>query len=703
MYRVRYKLEFNSTPYLADPLLGDDFGVLAKREDDSRLLREEFTGEVSFIETEYSLIMAEDLTTQFFLIKEIDTGSGWVERLRGYFYRTYCEINEDIRCVKVKKIVTVDKYEELLNGADRVFNIPDLGVPTVTVNYQIQPIIQIYVAGANFLTNITSGNHWEQPVTATTNQSQLENDFKFLTSLHVHYIPGRGVLDPDIGGQYFYDQANDDYSNGNYDVRYDSGAGRWKVHDILNSDVVVYEGTPGQADVNLTELVPVGGSGTNAKFLSFQTYTRVILNKDTFLGDPTEDIPEDDIIPPTRNYTKVIGLDYNGLFASDSNSSTNQGFGRFADDAIYFANEFFALPTNNLITERYFPFHQSEWEEASLWAYFDPSYHTETTTETVTDAYKFADVLGAVVAQLNPNITHQDDIPWSQFLYAPTNDIRGKQKWPILVPKSNIVIGDYSQPAKRAEVTLNDLIDFMRGRWHADWYVDSGSRFVIEHEQFYHQGKAYTTTNIGLDLTTLIEPHTGLPWATDENTYEYDLENLTAVFEFQWQEEGSDTFDGVPIEITTGYVNPQSTVKHQTSRFYADLDFALIGDVIRTGWMFLECEENDGEYDVPIVEVDFRGKTYKVNNGYASIVWMVNQYWQHVLPAPDALLNLEAITAVSTMRGRTKEIGFAGVDFDGLDLMQLINTDLGVAEVVEARIFDHLGQIEVNQAKLDTE
>lgn len=681
------------------PVWGDGLSIGISRADGYRAMREALEGSLLFVREDYDLIKAADFEQKFWLKIEVDDGAGYYERLRGYFFKTYLTEDEDKKQFTLSKIVTTDRYERIMNGINREFNVPDI-CPANPVKFVLQPVVQVYVPGNNYITNINGGNHWEQPVNSPESSSSvLINTYFFKEGQDVYYIQGRGELTPDVGGQYFYDSGLNEYSNGHYDIRTDGT--KWQIFDILNSDLLVYEGTPGQTDVFATTFTSETDSGT-CVLIGQQHFVRILCNVDTLDGNTTEDIPANDIVTQD-NYTKVLGLEYNQIFASDEHSPTPTGFAKIDSGALYFADEYFDYPINNPVIEYYFPVNQSEWSTVSFWMYFNTTlrdYQEDAATErTVKDAYLFGDVLAAVLAEIDSEVTHELTSTYSSFLYSDSNPLRSESV-PFLVPKTNITIGDYDLAASKAIVTLKDLLELARIVWNCFWHIESDGKFIVEHVDYYRRGKTYTGANILFDLSLEREPKNDLLWSHGARVYSYDLAGMPERIEKNWQEQGSEVFDGLPSEVSSTYVNPGTVEKKPLSRFFSDLDFALSGEVNKDGFFYLETDTVENK--VIFETVTFRGKTYKLQNGRASIVYNNTQYGLYDLPAENVTVNGTATTAVSVKRSKVTNVPFAGVETAAHDYNELIGTEKGFGEIESAKVQLSTGIISIESLKIDT-
>lgn len=392
----------------------------------------------------------------------------------------------------------------------------------------------------------------------------------------------------------------------------------------------------------------------------------------TFNGDPI----------PHGTFTRALPIDTLNFIFSEGSTATPTRWGKFDDDVLHFAGTYFTKPAS---TETLMPVAGTTWTGASAWFYLDDDLRNlqQEGSEllTINDAYKLSDCIDVLLDEIQPLVGHSDNPSYSNFLYATSNAIRGARKVPIIIPKSNVVIGNYDQPAKKAQIRLSEILQLLRYFHNAYWHI-SESSLVIEHENYYHNGKSYSGQNIGTDLTTGIEPKTELAWAYRTNRFKFDKQNMPERIETAWMDKGSPQFDGYPIQVLSAYAQKGNIEQRSISKFTSDVDFIHVSaaDISKDGFVFLECEEGELYYTVPFVTfVISAEESCTMQNGYASLIYAHNQYHRHNLPAVDVTLNKAAITATTVKRSKIQEITFA--DEQDIDPYELIETNLGVGRL----------------------
>lgn len=732
MLKYRFRLKIGSAAYVdCHPRWsGNDTSIVTEQGENEMYYRDKLAAKLTFQRSDFDAIHAAPFETEFrVLLQEFISGS-WTSLNVAKFFKTDFElVDEDNKTIVVSPI-TFDVYEKVLEGMDKEYDLIALAPPTVSVNYLRQAILQIYLPGASYIANFTDGVYWELPVTPFnttpppggtddgTHHDAMLNDYGFgigrgfsapddgLPNYARVVIPGgidvSGVYQArtytDINGTPQITQTpSSSYLrlDGLYAIVEDSaqpvGSVKYYIRRV-SDNVDLYE-TP----VFSTPYSPFGQpphSSPNATFeglfsantceaYQFMPYVRLLTNKDMVGSDSTVELPDDDPFSPGV-FTHALPIETLNFEYGYESSTTPSRWGKVSEDAIYFGGEYFVKPTS---TETLMPVAATTWTAAFAWFWFDNDLRdlqvAASDAITLKDCYKFSDVINTLLTTIGATVGHDDDPAYSDFLYATSNAIRGSRLVPVITPKSNVLVGEYDQPAQKAPIRLRELLDLARDFWNAYWHI-SETKFKVEHRHYYDNGKSYTTPGIGIDLTTALEPRTGLPWSYRTSNYKYDKERLPSRFEFKWMDNVSKPFEGYPIDINSTYVNRGSVEQKRLSRFTSDIDFFNVAasDIDKNGFVLFECEEDGDELNVPFVEITVdTDETYKLQNGYASYLYAHETYWRHGLPATDVNLNRQDITATTTIRTKNQDLEIAvGSD---VDEYLLITSKLGNAKIAK--------------------
>ena len=300
------------------------------------------------------------------------------------------------------------------------------------------------------------------------------------------------------------------------------------------------------------------------------------------------------------------------------------------------------------------------------------------------DAYKVADALDTILAQLNTAVSHSESATYSDFLYGASNAIRGALKYPIITPKTNITVGQYDQPAKKGPIRLSDLLQYLWTAYRCKWHIDTSGNFIVEHISYYENGGTYSGTSVGSDLTTLIDPQTGKNWEHGANRWEYDKETMPERIEPGWMDRTTREFEGYPIDIRSIYVQGGNIEQGKASRFTSDIDYMQLQpeDIAKEGFAVVEALLSKGVYTVPYVTVTLPDSSeFKLQNGYLAFIYLHPNYHRYGLPASLITLNQEDTTALSITRRKVQEIDYPLISVT--NPIQLVTTGLGTGKVLE--------------------
>lgn len=722
----RFRLKIGADDYQeSNPRWGNDVAFVTEGQTDEMFFRETLTVKLTYQRTDFDSIYAADFETEFRALLQQEIAGFWTDVWEGKFWYNDIDFDVDNRtCICSPE--TFDLYDDFLAGLEKEFDLIALEPPTVTVSMLKQAVIQVYLPGASFVANYTNdGIFYETPCTPfattpepgdaydTTNHLTLINDSGFGLGTgfstpsdglfnHVRVIiPGEG-LSPDISGVYRADAYTGDgipngsftREDGSYTIEsFNTSPGNltWRITDNAGA-TIVYESaevpTPnffyGQPPHTTPSLLFTSLTDPTSECYGylFFPYVRLLTNSDEVNGNPAVLLTDSDPIPH-GTFTYALPIETLNFEVSAEHDTSPTRWGKFDLDALFFGGEYFVKPAS---TETLMPVAGTTWTGASAWFWLDDDLRTlqQQGSESILikDAYKLSDVIAALLAEIQPLVTHEDDAAFSNFLYAAgTNPIRGDRKVPIIIPKSNVVVGNYDQPAKKALIRMSEVRDLLQFFHNVYWHIEDET-LIFEHENYYHNGKSYIAENVGTDLTTGIEPKTELAWAYRTNRFKFEKDALPERIETKWMDKGSPQFDGFPIQTVSAYAQRGNIQQRNIARFTSDIDFIHVAanDISKDGFVFLECLEGELYYEVPFVEfVISADETYNMQNGYASLIYAHYNYHRHNLPTTDVNLNKEDISAITVKRSKVQDIIFATES--EIDPYELIETQLGVGRL----------------------
>lgn len=591
------------------PLYSGDLAKEYSLESGQQFFRAELNGDLTFISDDYDYIVGQSFDTQFGVKISIsyNAGSTWQQTWYGEFWKTDCMFDQDAETCIVRPKLS-DVYKAILNGWEKEFNLIELAPAIENVKIDKRPMIQVYVPGQSIVGCFLAGMGWEQECNPITSNQELIDTYKFtnLKTIRICRITQQGTpVIPDVyagtapsveGGAYTY-------TNGAYRMKYTyevyAGSAQqvWWIERVSDSAVMwryeLNNQGPTVGDKTIT-MTAVTGSGTVIVDIhDMPVFARYVCDVEQINGVSTYSIPDNDIVPNNRNYHRVIGYDFpDTILYSVRLSTTPTPYG------IYQPGQYYDTPAGTWYYGDVFPIAKSAWGRVSLWFTSSPA---EQVLEELArapfvlkDAYPLASVISVLLGEIAPNVTHQQNTNYSQFLYG-SNPITGIQTTPVITPKSNLIYAGYDQPAQRAPITLKWVLDMLRDCFRCYWYVDSGNRLRIEHISYFNNGMSYSgTPGVGVDLTTMQVPRNGKKWAFGKDAWQYDKPEMTSRYQFGWMDEQTQLFDGYPIDIIAKYVQENKIENIDIQQFSSDVDYILLNPSVisKDGFVLMLCVDS---------------------------------------------------------------------------------------------------------------
>ena len=699
----RYKLLLPSGYVTVTPSPSGDVSKKYTEFSGQRFKRAKLEGKLLFNRDDYFKIMNAPFDHVFVInIDQRNFDGTWnLDWYVGKFTRTICKpINEDDRTIEVEPI-PVDEYTKVLEGLDREFDLIELAPALTELDLSIQPLFQVYLRGSNYVTNFSSGDYYEQEVVSPEiSLLALRDDFHFTIGDRIIYAPGgwNGTLSPDISGS--YDPITFKRQDGHYKLSEQQAPfQKWTVIDLLNNDNVVYEAPIGQDafsslphSVGGAEFTSLTDSNSKVQFFDAVFCCRLLTNKTvTTGGSNTNPIPENDLVADQGRYKRVIGYDYGGFVGFDGNDTVENQYGKFSVNALNFADRYFIKPVFAASTgiKQVYPLVRSEWFSMSWWFYYDDALRatqeSEATPYTIKQCYKLADVISALLSELDPSLSHGETAVHSDFYYGNNNIVRGSGKTPMITPKSNVVIGEFDKPANKAPIKLSDLLSLCAAK-QVFFYIEN-NRFILEHELFFSNGKSYAAAGLGIDLTAFNTNAANSAYPFDVKEYEFESFNMPEEIRFSWMDEVSSSFSGEPIKMVSNYKEEGNFRDVPVSLFTSDIDFvhAQGSSISKTGFMFFEAVLDETlRYKLPFVNLSsLFGLSYnhRIQNGFAAFPWMHQSYWIYSAPCSEININGSDFTALTVQRNKIQDLTITVNE--ELDEMLLIKSRLGIGEIKE--------------------
>ena len=684
------------------PVYGDSLSKDFELETNEQFYRAKLSGKLTFVGADYDFIASKAFDAQFAIRIEIsyNDGSTWAEYWKGQFWKTNCTFDDDNKNVSMTP-EAVDNYTDVLAGLDKEFNLIDLAPVIVPVNVDKRPMIQVYVPGQNVIACFLSGMWWEQECNVVTNNDTvviegqtypaLTHKYHFSLNRTQTYMEISGTMQPELpasvmadGGKYF------NFVVGNYRYKRDYGEAQWDyiaIYDVNTGNALwvnnrVTRTLEDDFTVNLSPVSESGATGTVTLHIqNYYVYARYICDVESSGGTSTYPIPDDDLVPNNRNYSRVLGY-YAPSTIFFVNSFTNNP----TKWGLYQPNKYYINPdqiAGSGVFEA-FPISRARWGAMSIWFAFNfMSWSNEEQWRkqtTIKDAYPIASVIKVLLRQIAPALSHAETTDYSQFLYG-QNPITSINQRIIITPKSNVLNAGYDQPAQKAPITLKRVLDMLRDCYRCYWFVDSNKRFRIEHISYFRNGGAYPGTPdypvIGRDLTQEIVTRNGKHWSFCTSKYEFDKPEMVGRYEFGWMDDVTELFEGFPIDIVSQYVNPENIEQISITQFTSDIDYVLLNptDVSKDGFMLLAAVlSSGGNYYLPYVNFTYHNASHVLQNAYAAFVYL-QQFYAYDMPAKYYMINGVQHTALGVKKLKKQTLKFPVLTDP--DTMQLIKTNIG--------------------------
>lgn len=683
------------------------------KESGQEFFRISLDGKINLFGSDYELVRNSSLEDQMILtIDKYNRTSGkWIEYYKGEFNKTDCKLDYEKKSCELKT-TALDEYNDVVNKYENTYDLIKLAPAISRINLHKRSLMQVYVRGANSISNFFGGVYWEDDVNeAINNHNDLINKyyFSYIKAGNEFYIRNASISG--VNGVYagidgYWSKWNPGYtckmelvdgSSTMYWIRLYRNSGntllyqskrQWSVSDPNNKYI-------GIEDIKMVNIINSSDTFTIESPFVYHIYRRLLCDVDTVEDSEgiknTYDLPSDDFVTDNRNYKKCIGLT-GGMFFCTSRAVDEPTRYGLNDYNQYFTNEF--IPGIAGIG-RPLPISRNSWANASLWYVYDSYYslfeQRLRKQYTLRDSYSIAAVIKALLKEIDPTLQHEATAEYSRFLYDTTVPIPMARFYVHITQKTNILKGEYDQPAQKAEVSLEDIMKMLRDCFRCYWYIEDG-KFKIEHISFFMRGGSYSyNTNIQLDFTKLVDQFNKKLSSYFQSEVEYDKTDLNQRYEFGWMDDVTDLFGGVTIDVKSNYIQKDKTEEINISQFSSDVDYMLFNpsNFSDDGFALLCPVKNGSSLELPIVEtqlVDENGDTYEavIQNFYAAWAYLM-RFYMYDMPASNLYCNvLRNLYANGVKMCMKHTIEFPTEE--DLDELELIKTTIGNGKIDEISV-----------------
>ena len=293
-----------------------------------------------------------------------------------------------------------------------------------------------------------------------------------------------------------------------------------------------------------------------------------------------------------------------------------------------------------------------------------------------------------MLKEINPSLQHEATAEYSHFLYDAEVPIPMERFYVFITQKTNILKGNYDQPAQKAETSLEDIMNMLRDCFRCYWYIEN-NKFKIEHISFFMKGGSYSNNaNIQLDFTKLKDQFNKKLSSYFQSELEYDKTDLNQRYEFGWMDDVTDLFGGITIGVNSNYIQKDKTEEININQFSSDVDYMLFNpsNFSEDGFALLCPIKNGALYELPIIEtalIDENGNTYGaiVQNWYASWAYLIH-FYMYDMPSSNIKCNAVNDLHVNSIKMCMKHTIEFPIEED-LDELQLIKTSIGNGKIDE--------------------
>lgn len=709
-YRFFLQIGEDGTKQTVRPNYKDDLTLDYELETNQRFYRAKLSGKINFVRADYDIINDAPFDSEFFLYieKSDDWGQTYNQYYKAKFMKTDCTFNDDDKLVTVQP-ETIDQYNDVLAGLEKEYNLIELTPQIEFLTIRKRPLIQIYSPGDSIVSCFLGGTNWEQDANVTTDQKALIGTYHFaLCNIlkEIYITPNNGspaIISGLYTGRMVTGSSVDTFQGKLYpelNVNYYIYIAQKRVGGLpigavaveirkQSDDTAMFRYTKTSTspfDTLEFDLTAVEGSGAKGKMhasmKSYNIYARYLLDVEKIDNLNTYPLPSEDIVDNNRNYRRVIGYAIDVAFISNNFSDTPTEWG-LADNGKYFA------PPYSIYGQTFYPIARSTWRYASLWfGFYLMDWILEENARkayTLRDAFTLSSCINVLLKEFAPGITHEATPEYSQFLYNTNNPISGQSFKLLISQKSNIINGEYKTPAQKAPITLQQIMTMLRDIYKCYWYIEDG-KFKIEQVSWFRNGGSYGYNPIiDYDLTQLENVRNGkkITFATSE--YSFDKVEMPERYQFEWMDDVTTPFEGLPIEIMSKYVTAGKIEEINISNFTSDIDLMLLnpGAISSDGFALFAAvtPSGGGQLELPFTKQTVDSVEYFLQNGYLAFINIQPTYWVYDMPARNFKINNSPDYAMGGLERKKKQtLNFPAGTTDP-NPMQLVKTYIGNGQV----------------------
>lgn len=610
----------------------------------------------------------------------------WQNYHTDLFNYTDCDFKRDTHTC-TPKLTPLDEYTRILAKYSDSYDLIKLKPAISRIMTSLRPIIELYELGSGVITRFLGGTYWETEIVAPVdNETTLNNKYfaRIVVDDDLAYMDVT-VLEQYsswfVGGRYQYDPSGHSYF-------LKSGQDVWEWHPstvmgnpalalTLNGNPVMIQpqnapviimpnGYTGQGDLPLDQttpdvinifyidpgtalpvFIPVGAAFAR----KYAIFGRVVGNTNTLMGLQAYDLPLDDFAVDSPIYKKCAPLSDKAagfFYGSLDTSFTPTIYGIKENPDEYYTNE--NLPIEGGISGvKPMPIGKYEWGTISYWYNYAADYvaleEQSRYDYYLRDCFTIGSAIKALLSEIDSSIEFDEDSGHSEFLYSLV-DMKAGYDWRLAItPKSNVLKGDYDQPARKAPITFEELMNMLRDLYHLYWYIDEKRQLHIEHAVWFNNGGSYTSYagSVQLDLTSsackdAFNKKRTIYW---QDSFKFEMGEAARRYELGFAEKGTEFFDGLAIDLYDPYLNTAKVDTRSIANYTGDIDLMRIepnkyssdGFAVLAYLETVPANPNDmPDKYVPVIgAVEVRERDGWVRDAYINNLFTSWLYCQHFL------------------------------------------------------------------------
>lgn len=659
------------------------------QESSQKFYRTSLSGSLTFTESDYDAIMSQPFDFEHVLTIETLQNKVWALVWTGSFYRTDCTINIEDKKIEVKPTVK-DEYVDIINGLDKEFNLVELKPAIENVNLRKRPLIQIYQPGESVVSCFIGGLYWEQDCDIVESANELTDNYGFAKIMDYAYIQvvrfPVGVI-PDISGIYTRSFS----VGGLITLEWLREDGEYKIIYFPTAGYQVYRSGESKAFAKSDEsgynIFTIDGNAQLGFIAgaeeSVRIYARLLLDK---IPDDKEyvDISKGDIVENNRNYkyaAKYTMLNEQIEISDELSESTTEW-------GIYQPGQYYVRP-NKSGYENYpaYPIARTKWSKRSFWFRPYPNDMDDSIKYakdyTIRDAYTLGAAIKALLAEIAPSLTHEETAEYSQFLYG--DKMADIQKL-MICQKTNLINGEYQQPAQKATIKLSDITDLLAKAFKCYWYIED-NKFKIEHIRFFDNGGGYdSSAKVDTSLLLLTSKKNTKAWGFKTSTYKFDKVNMPESYTFAWMDDTTVPFESSGLKVLSNYVEKSKIEEVTVSAFTTDVDYMLLNPsaISNDGFALFGVDDTN---TVSMVDTIIDNVRYILQNGYLAFASLLTKYYLYDLPAKKCKINGNEYEALSVAKNKKQEdVKFPISAASWPNVFGLYQTKVGLGQIEKATV-----------------